>query len=141
VWAVGALTPTPSQTALTSSGGYKQALDRVFIETDGLIEHWDGRSWQMVSFPRLGQHQVLLSITAYSSQGVWAAGIFVDKGQVWHGLLVRWDGSVWHSAEDSHAQFISNIATSAAGGLWSVGFTIPPPNSSGSQLAVAEACM
>lgn len=134
VWAVGTLRPTPPPTTLISSEGYKSARDRVTIETNGLIEHWDGQSWQVVSFPKLGQHQILVSISAYSSQDVWAAGIFVvdtDQGQVWHGLLLHWNGAAWQSTEDSHAQYISNIATSAAGGLWSVGLTIPPPNSVG----------
>ncbi|MDQ2905899.1 MAG: hypothetical protein M3Y81_20445 [Chloroflexota bacterium] len=142
VWAVGALTPELLPTARTSTGGYKQALDPHPIQTDGLIEHWNGQSWQVTSFPRLGQQQVLLSITAYSPQDVWAAGTFAvvgAQGQILHGLLVHWDGSTWHSAEDSHAQYINGIATSVAGGLWSVGISPPPP--SGSQQAVAEACM
>ncbi len=144
VWAVGALEPAQPSTPLTTAGGYKQAFDRVIIETDGLIEHWDGQSWRVASFPRLGQHQILSSITAYSSQDVWAAGTYVvdtDQGQVLHGLIEHWDGSAWHSEEDSRAQFITGIATSAAGGLWDVGFTVPPRNSTGSEQAVAEACM
>ena len=144
VWAVGTMRPALPTTALISPLGYKEARDRVTIETNGLIEHWDGQSWQVVSFPRLGQHQVLVSISAYSSQDVWAAGIFVvdtDQGPVWHGLRLHWNGTAWQSAEDSHAQYIDNIATSAAGGLWSIGLTIPPPNSAGSEHAIAEACM
>ncbi len=144
VWAVGALEPAQPSTPLTTAGGYKQAFDRVIIETDGLIEHWDGQSWRAASFPRLGQHQILSSITAYSSQDVWAAGTYVvdtDQGQVLHGLIEHWDGSAWHSEEDSRAQFITGIATSAAGGLWDVGFTVPPRNSTSSEQAIAEACI
>lgn len=144
VWAVGSQMLTHAETALTSAGGYKQVHDPVLIETDGLILHWDGRSWQVISFPKLGKHQMLVSVTAYSSHDVWAVGLFVtdsEQGQVFHGLLVHWDGSTWQSTEDSHAQYISAIATSGAGGLWSVGASIPPRGSGSSGQAVAEACV
>jgi len=142
VWAVGVM--LPNLTSLTSAGGYQQARDPVQFETEGLIEHWDGQKWQVVSFPKKGEHLVLLSVTAYSSLDVWAAGFFVvddsQQGQVFHGLLLHWDGSAWHSTEDPRAQYIDNIATSAAGGLWSTGLTVPPRNSGARQQAVVEAC-
>jgi hypothetical protein len=141
VWAVGV--KQLDLTSLTSAGGYKQARDPVYFGGEGLIEHWDGQKWQVVSFPKKGDQQVLLSVTAYSSWDVWAAGLFeVDsqQGQVFHGLLLHWDGSAWRSMEDPHAQYINNIATSAAGGLWSAGLTVPPRNSSVRQQAVVEAC-
>lgn len=144
VWAVGVLQQGQTSTALTSAGGYKQILDPIIIQTVGLIEHWDGQNWKVVSFPKLGQYQILTSVTAYSSQDVWAVGTYVvdsDHGQVLQGLLLHWDGSAWHSEEDSHAQYISGIATSAAGGLWSVGFALPPRNSPGFEQTLAEACM
>ena len=141
VWAVGLM--EPAETAQVSAGGYKQARDPVLIRSDGLIVHWDGQRWQVISFPKLGNYQMLLSVTAYSSRDVWAAGLFVvegNQGQVFQGLLEHWDGSTWQSTEDTHAQYIRGIATSAAGGLWSVGLTVPPPNSGGAEQAVAEAC-
>jgi hypothetical protein len=142
VWAVGVM--QPPEAAQVAAGGYQQARDPVQIGTNGLILHWDGQTWRDSSFPKLGQHQILLGVTAYSVRDVWAVGVFVgesiDQGQVLHGLLEHWDGSSWRSTEDTHAQYLSSIATSAAGGLWSVGFTVSP-NSGSSDQAVAETCL
>lgn len=141
VWVVGVMAPAaPVQ---VSPNGPQSIRDPVSIRTDGLIIHWDGQHWQVVPFPKLGQHQILTSITAYSSKEVWAVGLFVtesDQGQALHGLLEQWNGSAWQSREDPHAQYLASIATSAAGGLWSVGLTVPSRSSSISEQAIAQSC-
>ncbi len=142
-WAVGVIAAPQASFA---SGVSRFSLDSrpPVGMTNGLIEHWDGSSWHVVSYPAPGQYQALSSITAYSSRDVWAAGIFMAAGaqaqQGYYGLIEHWDGSSWHALKDPHNQDIASIATSSAGGLWSVGSTMPTYGSGQSIQAVAEVC-
>lgn len=59
-----------------------------------LIEHWDGRSWQIVRSPEPRQSG-LESVTAASTASTWAVGwVHVDRTTN-KAEIMRWDGRAW----------------------------------------------
>jgi len=80
VWAVGS-TSSRSQSQLT------------------LIEHWDGKSWRVVSNPQpqgtaIGSAAALWSLAALAPNNIWAGGFYTASG-VDHYLVEHWDGHAW----------------------------------------------
>lgn len=62
----------------------------------GLIEHWDGDQWSVINFPDSGKDSSsLYSVTAVSSNDVWAVGV----GWMTGSLVLHWNGARWSIAE------------------------------------------
>ncbi len=59
-----------------------------------IIEHWAGRSWQLVSSPRLRGAQ-LQSVACAAPDLCWAAGGKQNKKNMISNVLERWDGTSW----------------------------------------------
>ena len=81
VWAVGS----------TSSRSQSQLA---------LIEHWDGKSWSVVSNPQpqgtsITSAAALWSLSAISPNNIWAGGYSIVSG-VDHYLVEHWDGHAWN---------------------------------------------
>jgi hypothetical protein len=90
-WAVGLST-------LAAVGNAQQSGSPV----QTLIEHWDGRSWQVVQSPNIGtasvyQRNVLYSVAALSATDIWTAGQFQlpDGSGSQLTLALHWDGTAW----------------------------------------------
>lgn len=136
IWAVGG----------TSSTGYTSQPITQLIGSDILIEHWNGKQWQVVPAPEPSlihpsYHALnsLNAIAAFSSNDVWAVGGSYQYGQIQviktpvytiddHGQSVgfidRWDGSKWSmmtlpQALVSHA--FSTIAAISKNDVWIAG--------------------
>jgi hypothetical protein len=113
-WAVGFAT-------LAQVGNSQQILGSP-IQT--LIEHWDGKSWQIVPSPNVGtpsvyQHNALYGVAALSSIDIWAAGQFQlpDGSGSQLTLALHWDGTAWSIAP------VPNVGL--AGGLRGVAVAQP----------------
>jgi hypothetical protein len=90
-WAVGLST-------LSAVGNAQQSGSPV----QTLIEHWNGRSWQVVQSPNIGtasvyQRNVLYSVAALSATDIWTAGQFQlpDGSGSQLTLALHWDGGAW----------------------------------------------
>jgi hypothetical protein len=110
-----------------------------------LTEHWDGRSWQVVSVPTPANSQGsgLLGVASRGPDDVWAVGWadLIDSETtdpstgiteiVSHdeGLLEHWDGTAWHRVAlpaDATDVVLSAITVTPAGDLWATGQTSAP---------------
>lgn len=98
VWAVGTTGPSYGPTSL--------------------VEHWDGKSWTVISSPMLGYKSVLSSATATSSTNVWAAGAYTEEGGAGHALVEMWNGSAWTAVSDPATQPILSISATSATDVW-----------------------
>lgn len=106
VWAVGDSSNVPTQTA-------------------ALIEHWNGRRWNLVPGPDLaGANSTLLSVSAVSAKDVWAVG-HVDDGGVQQTLAAHWDGKTWTQVPSPSPGALGNtlngVLTGGPTGAWAVG--------------------
>ena len=84
-------------TAITSDDiwavGYYLTINSV---KQTLTEHWDGSSWHIIPSPNNGSgHNYLQSVSALSSNDVWAAGSSINGSAVQQTLILHWNGSQW----------------------------------------------
>ncbi len=93
----------------------------------GLIEHWDGSSWQIVKRPHLAPN-LLSSVTAVSPNDVWAVGGVLNDDFVLGGLTEHWDGHTWSvvSSVDGHrySTSFSGVSATSSVDVWAVGSTV-----------------
>ncbi|HYK54372.1 MAG TPA: hypothetical protein VEV38_12685 [Candidatus Eremiobacteraceae bacterium] len=99
VWAVG------------QSGFY-------FGGQSAMIEHWDGSQWSVFSSPYVPSSS-LTSISATSSNNVWAAGFYYSNYKT-YALVERWDGTQWFIVTDNLPGLTSISATSPTD-VWATG--------------------
>ncbi len=75
----------------------------------GLALHFDGSNWEDVEVPIVGNRtNQLYTVSASSSDNVWAVGYWRNIAGAYQALIVRWDGASW--------QPISNPGEGASGG-------------------------
>lgn len=63
-----------------------------------LIEHWDGRRWEVVDSPDLGTWSELHGVAGTGPDDVWAVGnteVRVGADFVERALIEHWDGTAW----------------------------------------------
>ncbi len=129
-------------TALAASDvwavGQAQSLTTGLMET--LTMHWDGTSWTSVSSASLPlEHNFLLSVSAASSDDVWAVGysysLTTPRGEAEDTLTLHWDGASWSVVRSRSPGVFSQlwgVAALGKEGAWAVGFD----EASGPQSAV-----
>ncbi|MGH9500594.1 MAG: hypothetical protein ACRD3L_15740 [Terriglobales bacterium] len=61
----------------------------------GLIEHWDGSQWNLVSNPVAGEANDLLSVAGGSENDIWAVGYVSDADVQFSPITEHWDGQTW----------------------------------------------
>lgn len=116
VWAVGY-----SQQASVSSSGSSSAMDQT------LIEHWDGRSWQIVngqSGPAAKGRLKALAVVAHND--VWAVGFFEGTQNQLRPLLEHWNGANWQTVSlqgkgASVTGWLNSVDAISANDIWAVG--------------------
>jgi hypothetical protein len=101
-----------------------------YLSTGGLyrtlIEHWDGRSWQISSSPNASGAYTssTLSDISWAPHGqAWAVGFYGQGPKDWS-LIEHWDGRSWrivHSPEPRQSGLESVTAPSTAS-TWAVGW-------------------
>lgn len=99
--------------------------------TKGLIEHWNGTSWQIVTSP--GSNVILFGVAALSSSNVWAVGYALDSVTGLQETLVEhWNGSSWSiiaSPNPGVRSYFYGVAAVSANDIWAVGYSFSsPPN-------------
>jgi hypothetical protein len=92
--------------------------------TQGLIQHWDGRRWSLLSPPLLTAGTALGSVTSNGSNDVWAAGTRTRAdGSSYQSLVLHYDGQRWVEVEESllSGLFLRRIVASPGGHVWGIG--------------------
>jgi len=95
--------------------------------------HWDGTSWQLTDGPtRSGfiglYNQFFNSISAVTSNDVWAVGVFVDSSNEVNGFVMHWDGTRWlyvpdPTYQDQPFKSVQAVTALAANDVWVAGYT------------------
>lgn len=86
-----------------------------------LIEHWNGKAWQVVSNPGPAGG-VLNSIYAVNSHDIWAVGAVLGQ-RVQQALIEHWDGTAWKVVPSPVPGNLSGVTAAAANEVWAVGST------------------
>jgi hypothetical protein len=97
-----------------------------------LIQHWNGRSWQLVPSPNVsGMNNQLWGVAAVSSNNVWAVGEGWNYEPYRPGrtLTLHWNGSAWSivpspNAPDVVWSSLKAVAAASANDVWAVGGTL-----------------
>jgi Phosphoesterase family len=134
--------PTPDP---GSSGNHLYAIDTVSPDDvwaagqqlggqapdNGLVEHWDGHSWSVVSLPPSVSASVLLDGIAATADGqVWVAGEADSPTQGGRPLIESYQNGVWQAASlpASAGSIWTNLygITVVGGTVWAVGTYVDP---------------
>ena len=88
-----------------------------------LIEHWDGKSWSIVSNPNVASlFSVLTAISAVSATDIWAVGNSSGL-QGFQTLIEHWNGTSWSIVPNSGPQRgqLTGVTAIASNNVWAVG--------------------
>ncbi|MGW6710802.1 hypothetical protein ACWGDE_38755 [Streptomyces sp. NPDC054956] len=67
--------------------------DQIVSHNEGVVQHWDGRSWKRIDLPRIKGNWGLNGISASGPRDVWAVGSgFGDDDRP---VVVHYDGRSW----------------------------------------------
>ena len=93
-----------------------------------LVEHWDGKSWSIVSSPDAGSGgNTLFSVAATSTNDVWAVGGFdaTTNSSVSRTLIEHWDGKSWSIVSSPNVgtlgSSLAGVTSISASNVWAVG--------------------
>ena len=91
-----------------------------------LVEHWNGRSWSLVTSPNVGAGDNLLQgVAAVSSGDIWAAGFSKGPTGSTQTLAERWNGTSWSVVTSpnpgSTSDSLNRVAASSSTDVWAVG--------------------
>ena len=111
------------------------SADDVWAVGDGLIEHWNGNRWRLVSAAPGGNPPNFKSVTAVASNDIWAVGRRQDTTpQGYQQTLVEhWDGSAWTVVPSPNGSTIGSqllgVDAVSANDIWAVGSSsiLAPP--------------
>jgi hypothetical protein len=91
-----------------------------------LIQHWNGSTWSVVPSPSPGRDTYLYSVSAVSTNDVWAAGSFtLPDGTSVQPLFLHWDGTSWTQARLPVLPFggiMYSIDALSSSDAWAVGY-------------------
>jgi hypothetical protein len=110
-------------TALSSRNVWAVGEYFVGVNTKTLIEHWNGKTWEVVQSPNAGTGDLLNSVYAVSPANIWAAGdYFSSSGRT---LIEHWNGKTWKIVSSPNLGLGSNDLTAVRGtsahDIWAVG--------------------
>jgi plastocyanin len=112
--------------ALSSGNAWAVGYDTEHAEDRTLILHWNGATWSRVSSPNGPLQNALRSVTARTSQDVWAVGFTNDAPDgTADSLILHWDGTSWRQVTSpSPAQTSDLFAVDVVSGssdVWAAG--------------------
>ena len=96
---------------------------------NALIEHWDGKHWQVVPSPNLigGLNNELDAVAAVSATDVWAVGGFQVSYYRWQPLIEHWNGVRWSIVSAPNpgqvGSRLSGVTIVSANDIWTVGIS------------------
>jgi hypothetical protein len=94
-----------------------------------LTMHWDGSSWKVIQTPIQPEDYAsepyarsqLLSVTAISTNDVWAVGSYNGFGSP---LTIHWNGIAWSIVDPGTADgYFESVSSDNRGDIWAVGGT------------------
>lgn len=105
--------------------GYRESPN----EEESLIEHYNGKTWSIVSSPNPGGRYgtLLASVDGVTADDVWAVGSYGSRCTGDHTLILHWNGKVWKrvaSPDPGDTQLLSVSAVSRED-LWAAGYGDP----------------
>jgi len=108
---------------------------------NGLVEHWDGRSWSVVTLPVSSSASVLLDGIAVGSDGtVWVAGE-ADSPQGGRPLIEYYQAGVWQVAAlpaSAGSVWTNLYAITVVGStVWAVGTYVDPATNNNNALVLS----
>jgi len=98
------------------------------IGDEPLIEHWNGRTWQLVALPKLPYNAQILGLSARTTRDAWAVGAAFGSTKDGKNILIalHWDGRSWRNVTSSafyvnYTVQLSSVAALSAHDVWAVG--------------------
>jgi hypothetical protein len=93
------------------------------LNTETLIEHWNGSSWNVVASPNPTVSQYLYAVTVISANDIWAVGFYTDQqSQAGSGsLTVHWNGMTWSQVSNPGDTTLYGVTAVASNNVWAVG--------------------
>jgi hypothetical protein len=102
--------------------------------THGFVQRWDGRRWEDVPLPQLGDHSSIENIDARGPDDAWAAGTSYPANDTGTEklLLLHWNGHNWDRLPDPVAgestKEVSAVRMVADDDVWVSGFSKTTPD-------------
>jgi hypothetical protein len=98
-----------------------------FQNIEPIAIHWDGTQWTLADAPKSGSQSEFVSVTALSSDDVWATGAAATL-TAFRPFAEHWDGSKWtkvHTPSPRTSNFsgITDVAAVSSTDVWGVGLT------------------
>jgi hypothetical protein len=86
-----------------------------------LSEHWNGKSWSLVSTPAPSDPAMLKSVSGVAPNDIWAVGSTTNTPN--HTLIEHWDGSHWSIVTDavSGNGMLNSVVAISRNDVWAVG--------------------
>lgn len=105
-----------------------------------LTEHWDGKTWSVVSSPNVANNGVLWAVSQVpGTNTVWAAGSYVNSKGIAQTLTMVWKGEEWVVIASPNVKAVNNtffgVSAGSASDIWAVGLTY---DNSGANAALTE---
>ncbi len=97
-----------------------------------LVEHFDGRSWQVVASQNVPRrNRALLGITALSHNDLWAVGVRSRPGRPPRPLTMHYDGRSWQvvpapAPQGSLHSTLADVVGVSGSDVWAVGHIFVP---------------
>jgi hypothetical protein len=117
-----------SVSAVSSTDAWAVGETGQSSQARGLLLHWDGISWSVVTIPQPGTASTLNAVAAISASDVWAFGTVSDGASTYaSSLAIHWDGVTWTVVNTPNARAywnsIYSVTVVAPNNIWAVGFT------------------
>jgi hypothetical protein len=118
------------QAVAAISGSDAWAVGQYFVgaDTNTLIEHWDGKSWKIVTSPSPGDVNSLNGLYAASARNIWAVGSYASGSSSPQTLIEHWNGTSWKVVKSPNVGALTNALSSVRGtsarDIWAVGYTV-----------------
>lgn len=124
--------------ALASNDAWAMGNIGVVGQNAVLALHWNGSSWQRVTFPpEQGGYIIIRGISGVASGDVWAAGFAVTNDQsYYYARAFHWDGNAWSSVNLpnlTQPSYFVGIKAVASNDVWAVGQGVVQPNNNNVQ--------
>ena len=120
LWGVAAIAAND----IWAAGAYSNEVNNHELY-QAMAQHWDGTTWSLVTVPQPGSQNELLSISAISSNDIWAVGYYIDiSTPTEHAYIAHWDGSNWTQASSpdfGSSTYLQGVAAVAPDAVWAVG--------------------
>jgi hypothetical protein len=110
--------------------------------TEGISEHWNGSSWQLVSMADKGRFVEMADITGQSDGSLWAVGLFQPSQPEYQTLAEQYDGTSWSISKTPDLDKGDQLESVASTGqdVWAVGVTAPGPDFQPSATLILHGC-